>query len=51
MYTALAPEYEEAHKIPYHRLSVICCSAKKVEREQFLHGGKLEDTNPNSPGS
>lgn len=31
MYTALAPAYEEAYKIPYHRLSVICCSAKRVK--------------------
>lgn len=52
MYTALAPAYEEAHRIPYHRLSVICCSAKRVGRERFLRGGKPEgDTNPTPLGA
>lgn len=35
MYTALAPAYEEAHKIAYHRLSVICCLAKRVKGGSF----------------
>lgn len=51
MYTALAPAYKEAYKIPYHRLSAICWSAKRVKGEQFLHRGELEDTNPKPPGS
>lgn len=49
MYTALAPAYEEAHRIPYHRLSVICCSAKRVGRERFLLEGSRKETQTQPP--
>lgn len=50
MYTALAPAYEEAYKIPYHRLSVIC-SAKRVKGNSFCMEGSWKTRIPTPQGA